>query len=61
MELGRHNFALTDIVDKLYNDNVLRETDDHRSLANQLVLASIGWISEFFSILSLSSFSDPSG
>jgi hypothetical protein len=42
----RRNLALTDIVDKLYNDGLLRDTDDDRSEAYQLVFASIGWISK---------------
>jgi hypothetical protein len=45
-ELGREKIlALTDIVDKLYNDGMLEETDFERSHASQLVFASIGWIS----------------
>jgi len=50
-ELRRESLALTDIVDKLYNENLLRETDDMRSHANQLVFAALGWISEFCLIL----------
>ncbi|CZR55431.1 uncharacterized protein PAC_05319 [Phialocephala subalpina] len=37
LDLSGENFALTDIVDKLYNEKVLAETDEHRSHANQLV------------------------
>jgi len=46
-ELSREGLALINIVDKLYNEHLLRETDDERSHANQLVFASLGWISEF--------------
>jgi hypothetical protein len=55
LQLGRKNLALSDIVDKLYNDKLLRFTDVERSNANQLVLASLGWISGSLSIFPLSS------
>jgi len=45
----RENLALTDIVDKMYNDGLLRDTDDARSEAYQLVFACIGWISYLYS------------
>ena len=45
IELAREDLALTDIVDKLYNNKILVETDYERSHANQLLFASIGWIS----------------
>lgn len=38
--------ALSDIVDKLANDFLLKETDEDRSLPCQLVFAAIGWLSE---------------
>jgi hypothetical protein len=40
--LGRENLALTDILDKLYNENLFKEADDDRSHANQLVFAALG-------------------
>ena len=42
---GREGLALTDLVDALYNGNGLKETDEERSLANQLAFAAFGWIS----------------
>jgi hypothetical protein len=42
----RENLALTDIVDKMYNEGLLKDTDDARSEAYQLVFACIGWISK---------------
>lgn len=47
LELTREHLALTDIVDKLYNKQILVYTDSERSHANQLLFASIGWISTF--------------
>jgi hypothetical protein len=41
----RESLALTNLVDALYNENELRETDEERSLANQLAFAAFGWIS----------------
>jgi hypothetical protein len=41
----RESLALTNLVDKLYNENELRYTDEERSLANQLAFAAFGWIS----------------
>ena len=43
----RTELALVDIVDKLYNKALLKDTDDDRSTATQLVFAIIGWISIF--------------
>jgi hypothetical protein len=45
LESAKENFTLTDVVDRLYNDDMLKETDNERSHANQLVLAAFGWIS----------------
>lgn len=46
-QFEREELALTDIVDKLYNDKLFKqETDEFRSHANQLVFAALGWISE---------------
>ena len=47
IELAREHLALTDVVDQLYNKSILRYTDSERSHANQLLFASIGWISAF--------------
>jgi len=41
----RKRLALVDIVDTLYNNRLLKETDDDRSAAAQLVFATLGWIS----------------
>jgi hypothetical protein len=43
--LGRKEVALVDIVDAMYNRGLLHDTDDDRSKANQLVFATLGWIS----------------
>jgi hypothetical protein len=48
LELRRENLALTDVVDKLYNNKMLKETDDDRSHANQLVFACLAWMSGSF-------------
>ena len=41
----RESLALTDLVDKLYNENQLKETDEEeRALANQLAFAAFSWI-----------------
>lgn len=45
LELERENLALTDVVDKLYNNKIFKHTDHERSHASQLLLASVGWIS----------------
>lgn len=45
-EFRREELALVQIVDTLYNSGILKETDDDRSHANQLVFAAFGWISE---------------
>ncbi|PMD58304.1 uncharacterized protein K444DRAFT_442681 [Hyaloscypha bicolor E] len=47
--LRRENLALTDILDKLYNENLFKEADGDRSHANQLVFAALGWISSLYS------------
>jgi len=47
IELARERLALTDVVDQLYNKAILTYTDSERSHANQLLFASIGWISAF--------------
>jgi len=36
--------SLVDIVDTLYNEGLLRYTDDERSAAKQLVFIALGWI-----------------
>ena len=36
--------SLSDIVDALYNEGLLRYTDDERSAAKQLVFIALGWI-----------------
>jgi hypothetical protein len=51
LELRRKNLALTDIVDKFYNKDLLKETDDERSHANQLIFTFLGWISVFMTHL----------
>ena len=38
--------ALSDIVDDLDNEGLLKDTDEYRSLPCQLVFAAVGWISE---------------
>ena len=43
--LKKADLALVQIVDKLYNDGILRDTDDERSHAKQLVFAAFGWMS----------------
>jgi hypothetical protein len=48
VQLKKRDLALSNIVDALYNEGnegLLRYTDPDRSNANQLVLASLGWIS----------------
>jgi len=42
----KSRLALSDIVDELANDGLLKETDEDRSLPCQLVFGAIGWISE---------------
>lgn len=39
------DLALVQIVDKLYNNGILRYTDADQSRANQLVFTAFGWIS----------------
>ena len=51
-ELTRERLALTDVAGRLYNEQILRYTDPERSHANQLLFASIGWISVFIRQLS---------
>lgn len=36
--------SLIDIVDELYNEGLLRYTDDERAAATQLVFIALGWI-----------------
>jgi hypothetical protein len=45
LQLDRKELALVEIVDEMYNQELLRFTDDDRSRANQLVFAALGWIS----------------
>jgi hypothetical protein len=46
-ELTRERLALANVADQLYNEQILRYTDSERSHANQLLFASISWISAF--------------
>jgi len=43
--------SLIDIVDALYNENLLRYTDDERSAATQLVFIALGWICMLYILL----------
>ncbi|KAE8450803.1 hypothetical protein EG329_005716 [Mollisiaceae sp. DMI_Dod_QoI] len=47
-ELERENLALIELVDRLYNEDLLEETDEERSCANQMVFAMFGWISGLY-------------
>ncbi|KAL2061195.1 hypothetical protein VTL71DRAFT_7468 [Oculimacula yallundae] len=49
IELKRSELALIDIVDTLYNQDILKFTDDEHSHANRLVFAAIGWITLLYS------------
>lgn len=40
------NFAIVDIVDRLYNEGLAKYTDENRSDANQFVFAVVGWLSK---------------
>jgi hypothetical protein len=44
-EFTRKDLVLVEIVDELYNQRLLEDTDQDRSDANQLVFACVGWIS----------------
>jgi len=44
-EFRSESLALVDIVDVLYNKPFLKETDENRSHAHQLVFAAFGWTS----------------
>lgn len=44
-QIARERIALTDLVDILYNEKLLKDTDDERSNAKQLVFIVFGWIS----------------
>jgi hypothetical protein len=46
LELRRSELALVEIVDGLYNQDLLKETDDDRSAACQMVFVALGWISK---------------
>jgi len=46
LELRRRELALVEIVDGLYNQDLLNETDCERSVACQMVFAALGWISK---------------
>jgi hypothetical protein len=46
LELRRHELALVEIVDGLYNQDLLKETDAERSVACQMVFVALGWISK---------------
>ncbi|KAF8865228.1 hypothetical protein BDZ45DRAFT_684279 [Acephala macrosclerotiorum] len=46
-EIARERIALTDLVDTLYNEKLLEDTDDERSNAKQLVFIVFGWITGF--------------
>ena len=45
LELKRPDLALITIVDGLYNQSLLNETDQTRSGAAQMVFVALGWIS----------------
>ncbi|MCJ1393043.1 hypothetical protein MMC18_005915 [Xylographa bjoerkii] len=40
--------ALTDVVDDLANHDLLKESDEERSLPKQLIFAAIGWLSALY-------------
>jgi hypothetical protein len=44
-ELNQKELALVNIVDKMHNKELLLDAGDERSKANQLVFATLGWIS----------------
>jgi hypothetical protein len=53
LDLERQDLTLAEMVDTLYNNDMLRNTDIERSHANQLVLAAFGWISIYTCTFSL--------
>jgi hypothetical protein len=53
LDLERQDLTLAEMVDTLYNNDLLRDTDIDRSHAKQLVLATFGWISIYTCTLSL--------
>jgi hypothetical protein len=46
LELRRRELALVEIVDGLYNQDLLKETEVDRSVACQMVFVALGWISK---------------
>ncbi|MCJ1400648.1 hypothetical protein MMC11_003856 [Xylographa trunciseda] len=48
--LLEHNkeLALSDVVDDLANDDLLKESDEERSLPKQLIFAAVGWLSALY-------------
>jgi hypothetical protein len=46
LDLRRSEIALVEIVDGLYNQDLLKETDVERSVACQMVFVALGWISK---------------
>ncbi|KAG4437821.1 hypothetical protein IFR05_006708 [Cadophora sp. M221] len=49
VELRKNDLALVDVVEGLYNQGILDDTDGERSNANQLVFAAIGWLTLLYS------------
>jgi len=49
LDFARESLTLAEMVDTLYNNGLLRETDIERSNASKLVLAAFGWISSLYS------------
>jgi len=45
-ELQRSNVTLVDIIDGLYNQDLLKDVDVDRSTAYQMVFVAFGWISK---------------
>jgi hypothetical protein len=43
--LEKDDFALIQVVDELYNREILKEADPDSSRASQLIFAALGWIS----------------
>ena len=43
----KKELALSDFVDDLDNDELLKESDEDRSCPKQLIFAAIGWLSKF--------------
>lgn len=47
---NRRDVALTDVVDDLDNRNIFKpQLDDERTIPNQIVFATLGWLSRDFS------------